>query len=81
MFLDVWFEEQKGSVSRGEQLLVQLSLSLPQVQRLSGFRVVSEDERGFAGLGEGPGEGEVLETMRGDTWDGQCVTLLLCYII
>lgn len=47
---------------------------------MSSPAVVSHDNCGFTGRGEGPGEGEVQETVWTDAWDEQCMTLFLCYI-
>ena len=79
--LGVWFVNQKRSISQKKQVLVQLSLTLPQVKGVSGFSVVSQNDCGLTGRGEGPGEGEILETVRGSAWDGQWMTLFLHYII
>lgn len=81
VFLSVWLVKQKRSVSHKKLVLVQLGLTLPQVKGVSCFRVISQDDCGLTGRGEGPGEGEILQTLRGDAWDGQCVTLFLCYTL
>lgn len=81
VFLSVWLVKQKRSVSLKKQVLVQFSLTLPQVKGVSGFCVKSQDDCGLTGRGEGPGEGEILETMQGDARDGQCMTLFLCYTL
>lgn len=79
VLLGVWFVQQQGSVPQQQQVLVQFSTTLPQVSAVSAFCVVSHDYCGLSGRGEAPGQGEILHNVRGNTWDGQPMTLLLEY--
>lgn len=81
VLLNVWLVKQKRSISQKKQVLVQFSLTLPQVKGVSGFWVISQDNCGLSGRGEGPGEGEILKTVRGDAWDGQRMTFFPCYTL
>lgn len=81
VLLNVWLVKQKRSVSQKKQVLVQFSLTFPKVKGVSGFCVISQDNCGLNGRSEGPGEGEILGTVRGDAWDGQCMTFFLCYTL
>lgn len=81
MFLCVCLVKQQRSVSPKKQVLVQFSKTLPQVKRVSGLCVISQDNCGLTGRAEGPGEREILKTLWGDAWDGECVTLVLCYAL
>lgn len=47
---------------------------------MSGPAVIFHDNCGLTGRGEDPGEGEILETVRTDAWDGQFMSLFLCYM-
>lgn len=49
VLLTVWSVKQKRSISPQEQVLVQLSLALPQVKGVSGSAVVSQDNCGLTG--------------------------------
>lgn len=80
VFLPVWLVKHKRSISQQKQVLVQFSLFLPQVKSVSGPAVVSHDNCGLTRWGEGPGEGEILETVRTDARDGQLMSLFLCYM-
>lgn len=46
---------------------------------MSVFGVISQDDGGLTGRGEGPGEGEILWNVRGDAGDGECLALFVCY--
>lgn len=81
MLLNVGLVKQERSVAQEKQVLVQFSLSLPQVKGVSGFCFISQDNCGLGGHGEGPDEGEVVETLWGDAGDGQCTAFLLCYVL
>lgn len=78
VLLDVWPVQQERPVAQLERFLVQFSLTLPLVEQVSGFAVVPQDDCGIAEWREGPGEGEVLDSVRAGAGDGQCETLLMC---
>lgn len=77
----VWFAEQKRAVPLQKQVGVQFGLAHPQVDHVSASVVISQDQRWLAAGGERPGEGEILEAVRSDAWNGERVTLFLRYIL
>ena len=81
VFLAVWLVQQKRSVPQQKQVLVQVSLALPLVHGVSGSAVISQDEGGLGEHGEGPGEGEIVESVWSHARDGQYMTLLLCHVL
>lgn len=75
------FVQQKRTISEQKQVSVHFGLSLPKVKGVSGSVVVTQDDHRLRGWCESPNQREVLETVRGDTGNGQRVAFFLCYTL
>lgn len=78
MFFSVGFVNEERSVSQQQQVLVQFCPTLPLVGDQPGSTVKPQDHSGVSGGAEGPGEGEVLDTVWSHARDGEGVAFFLC---